>query len=71
MAAWAEAMQISVYGLLIWLPAILLSNRNLGPSFANADRRLSLTAFFITWIIAAGAWAVAQNTRAKSYRSQR
>jgi len=26
---------------------------------------LSLTAFFISWIIAAGAWAVAQNVRRK------
>jgi uncharacterized membrane protein YphA (DoxX/SURF4 family) len=65
-AAWAEAVQISLYALLIWLPAIFLSNSNLGPSFANADRRLSLTAFFISWIIAAGAWAVAQNTPSKS-----
>jgi uncharacterized membrane protein len=64
-AAWAEAMQISLYMLLIWLPAILLSNKNLGPSFATADRRLSLTAFFISWIIAAEAWAAAQNTPAK------
>ena len=61
LAAWAEAIQISLYALLIWLPAILLGNRNLGPSFAHADRRLSFTAFFISWIIAAGAWAVAQN----------
>jgi len=61
-AAWAEAAQISLYALLIWLPAILLNNRNLGPSFAHADRRLSFTAFLISWIVAAGAWAVAQNT---------
>jgi uncharacterized membrane protein len=60
-AAWAEAVQISLYALLIWLPAILLGNRNLGPSFAHADRRLSFTAFLISWIIAAAAWAVAQN----------
>lgn len=66
-AAWAEAIQISLYTLLIWLPAILHSNRNLGPSFAHADRRLSLTAFFISWIIAAGAWAVAQNTQSRSF----
>jgi uncharacterized membrane protein YphA (DoxX/SURF4 family) len=65
LAAWAEAAQISLYALLIWLPAILLGNRNLGPSFANADRRLSFTAFFITWIIAAGAWAVARNVARK------
>ena len=65
LAAWAEAGQISLYALLIWLPAILLGNKNLGPSFANADRRLSFTAFFISWIIAAGAWAVAVNVRRK------
>jgi uncharacterized membrane protein len=65
LAAWAEAAQISLYALLIWLPAILMGNRNLGPSFANADRRLSFTAFFISWIIAAGAWAVARNVRRK------
>jgi uncharacterized membrane protein len=64
-AAWAEAIQISLYALLIWLPAILLANKNLGPSFAHADLRLSLTAFFISWIIAAGAWAVALNVSPK------
>jgi uncharacterized membrane protein len=64
-AALAEAIQISLYGLLIWLPAILLANKNLGPSFAEAGRRTSYTAFFITWIIAAGAWAVAQNVGRK------
>jgi uncharacterized membrane protein YphA (DoxX/SURF4 family) len=64
-AAWAEATQISLYALLIWLPAILLENKNLGPSFAHANQRLSFTAFFISWIIAAGAWAVAQNVRRK------
>lgn len=64
-AAWSEAVQISLYALLIWLPAILLNNSNLGPSFAHADRRLSFTAFLISWIIAAGAWAVAQNTPAR------
>ncbi|WP_239461511.1 DoxX family membrane protein [Occallatibacter savannae] len=64
-AAWAEAIQISLYALLIWLPAILLNGKNLGPTFVHADRRLSFTAFLISWIIAAGAWAVAQNTPSK------
>jgi uncharacterized membrane protein len=64
-AAWAEAIQISLYALLIWLPSILLANRNLGPSFANGGARLSFTAFFITWIIGAGAWAVALNVSPK------
>ena len=65
-AAWAEAIQIWLYTLLIWLPAILLSNRNLGPALAHADCRLSFTAFWISWIIAAGATAVAQNVRRRS-----
>jgi uncharacterized membrane protein len=70
-AAWGEAIQISLYTLLIWLPAILLSNRNLGPSFANAGIRLSFTAFFISWIIASGAWAVAQNVPPKAGKSEK
>jgi len=70
-AAWAEAVQISLYALLIWLPAILMGNRNLGPSFAHADRRLSFTAFLISWIIAAGAWAVAQNVPDKRLSSKK
>jgi uncharacterized membrane protein len=64
-AAWAEAIQISLYTLLIWLPAILLSNRNLGPSFENVGVRMSFTAFFISWVIASAAWAVAQNVPRK------
>ena len=70
-AASAEAVQISLYALLIWLPAILMGNRNLGPSFAHADRRLSFTAFLISWIIAAGAWAVAQNVPDKRLSSKK
>lgn len=65
-AAWAEAIQISLYTLLIWLPAILLANKNLGPSFSDAGTRTSYTAFFISWIIAGAAWAVAQNVPPKS-----
>lgn len=70
-AAFAEAAQISAYTLLIWLPAILMGNRNLGPSFAHADRRLSFTAFLISWIIAAGAWVVALNTPRKKLERRR
>jgi uncharacterized membrane protein len=70
-AAWAEAFQISLYALLIWVPAILMGNRNLGPSFAHADRRLSFTAFLISWIIAAAAWSVAQNVSDKTQSSKR
>ncbi|MBS1802739.1 MAG: DoxX family membrane protein [Acidobacteria bacterium] len=68
-AAFAESVQIFLYTLLIWLPAILMANHNLGPSFAHANRRLSFTAFLISWIIAAGAWAVAQNVPRKEKMS--
>ncbi len=50
-AAWAEAGQITCYTLLVWLPAII----------AAPTMRLNWTAFFISWIIAAAAYAVAQN----------
>ena len=53
-AAWAEAGQITIYTLLVWLPAIVA-----------ARTRLNWTAFFISWIFGAAAWAVAQNMPAK------
>jgi uncharacterized membrane protein len=52
-AAWAEAIQIALYTFLVWGPAII----------AAPKARLPWTAFFISWIIAAAAWAVAQNIR--------
>jgi uncharacterized membrane protein len=67
-AAWAEAAQISIYTLLIWLPACFISAQNLQAIFGQSDRRLPFTAFFISWIIAAAAWAVAQNTLPKPAR---
>ena len=48
-AAWAEAGQITVYTLLVWLPALL-----------TLRRALNRTAFFISWIFGAAAWVVAQ-----------
>ena len=51
-AAWAEAGQISLYTLLIWVPAVIAAPR----------ARLPWTALWISWAIAAGAWVVAQNT---------
>ncbi len=51
LAAMAEAAMISLFTLLVWLPAI----------FAAPTKRLPWTAFFISWIIAAAAWVVAQN----------
>jgi len=53
-AAWAEAGQISIYTLLVWVPAIM----------ANPSKRLPWTAFFISWAIASGAWAMAQDIAA-------
>lgn len=55
-AAWAEAGQITLYTFLVWGPAIL----------AAPKTRLPWTAFFISWIIGAAAWAVAQNVSSKS-----
>ena len=50
-AAASEAGMISLFTLLVWLPAIV----------AAPKTRLPWTAFFISWAIGAGAWAVAQN----------
>jgi len=58
-AAWAEAGQISLYTLLVWGPAVI----------AAPKTRLPWTAFFISWIIGAAAWAVAQNVPGKSSNS--
>lgn len=54
-AAWAEAGQITLYTLLIWLPGI----------FATPRSRLSWTALWISWTIGAAAWVVAQNVSPK------
>ena len=54
-AASAEAAMISLFTLLVWAPAIL----------AAPTTRLPWTAFFISWVIAAAAWVVAQNIAPK------
>jgi uncharacterized membrane protein len=54
-AAWAEAGMLSVFTILVWIPAILAAPRT----------RLPWTAFFISWAITSAAWAVAQNIRPK------
>jgi hypothetical protein len=67
LAAWAEAAQISIYTLLIWLPAcIMISAANLHAVSGQSGGRLPFTAFFISWIIAAAAWTVAQNVSPKA-----
>jgi uncharacterized membrane protein len=55
LAATAEAGMISLFTLLVWVPAIL----------AAPTARLPWTAFFISWAIGSAAWAVAQNIAAK------
>ena len=57
-AAWAEAGQITIYTLLVWLPALF-----------SDPSRLNRTAFFISWIFGAAAWAVAQNVPDKGAAS--
>lgn len=54
-AAFAEAGQIALYTLLVWAPALVA-----------APTRLNYTAFFVSWIFGAAAWAVAQNISAKT-----
>jgi uncharacterized membrane protein len=54
-AAWAEAGMLSLFTLLVWVPAIL----------AAPKTRLPWTAFFISWAIASSAWVVAQNIAPK------
>jgi uncharacterized membrane protein len=50
-AAVSEAAMLTIFTLLVWVPAII----------AEPHARLPWTAFFISWIIAAGAWVVAGN----------
>jgi uncharacterized membrane protein len=54
-AAFAEAIQISLYTLLVWIPAIV----------AAPKTRLPWTAFFISWAIGSAAWVVAQDIASK------
>jgi uncharacterized membrane protein len=55
LAATVEAGMLSLFTLLVWIPAIL----------AAAKTRLPWTAFFISWAITAAAWAVATNISTK------
>ena len=50
-AAYAEAAMIGVFTHLVWVPKIV----------ATPKTRLPWTAFFISWVIAAAGWVVAQN----------
>ncbi|PYX30284.1 MAG: DoxX family protein [Acidobacteria bacterium] len=55
MAAYAEAGMISLFTLLVWIPAIA----------AAPKTRLPWTAFFISWAIASAAWVVARTITSK------
>jgi uncharacterized membrane protein len=55
-AAMCEAGMISVFALLVWLPAVVAAPR----------ARLPWTAFWISWAIGAAAWVVAANVPARS-----
>ncbi|SRR6266487_5341318 len=55
-AAYAEAAMIGVFTVLVWVPRIV----------AEPKARLPWTAFFISWVIAAAAWVVAQSISGKS-----
>jgi hypothetical protein len=46
---------ISLFGLLVWLPAVMAAPRD----------RLPWTAFLITWAIASSAWLVATTIPAR------
>lgn len=52
-AAWAEAAQITLFTLLIWVPAAI----------SQPHVRVNWTALCISWTIAAAAWVMAQNTK--------
>ena len=56
-AAWAETGMLSLFTLLVWIPAIL----------AAPATRLPWTAFFISWAITSGAWLVADNVAMQKY----
>lgn len=57
-AALLEAGMVSLFAVLVWLPAIIAAPRG----------RLPWTAFFITWFFAASAWIVARNINLHSNR---
>jgi uncharacterized membrane protein len=53
-AAFAEAIMISLFTVLVWGPAVM----------AEPKTRLPWTAFFVSWAIGSAAWVVAQNISA-------
>lgn len=66
-AAYAEAAQLWIYTLLIWVPAIVFGpNTDVQAVFGSGGgARMPWTALLVTWFPAACALAVAQNVRSK------
>ncbi len=64
-AAYAEAAQLWIYTLLIWVPAVVFGpNTDVQAVFGtSAGARMPWTALLVTWFPAACALAVAQNVR--------
>ena len=61
LAAFTEAAMLSLFTLLVWVPAIV----------ATPKGRLPWTAFFISWAITAAAWVVATNMGRKETLANR
>ena len=61
LAAFTEAAMLSLFTLLVWVPAIV----------ATPKGRLPWTAFFISWAITAAAWVVATNVGRKETLADR
>ena len=55
LAAYGEAIFVTLFTLLLWLPAVI----------KDPHSRLNWTAFFISWVIGAAAWNVADGMRVK------
>lgn len=58
-AAHIEAVMIAMFTLFVWVPPII----------AAPTARLPWTAFFISWVIGAAAWAVAESTPQNSTKA--
>jgi uncharacterized membrane protein len=70
-AAYAEAAQLWLYTLLIWVPAVIYGpNPDVQAVFgASPSARMPWTALLVTWFPAACALAVAQSTPTKTTSS--
>ncbi len=58
-AAFCEAGMVSLFALLVWAPRVLSAPKS----------RLNWTAFWISWVIAAAVWVVAQSISSRAART--